>query len=90
MVQTLEFDSELFQKSSRFYQEKDGKYHKKIATVKIISQICTKEEKISEITINLADYIGKGLVSDKLQMTDDVYFLEFEVLVEKNRTSGYK
>ena len=40
-----------------------------------------KETVISEVTINLSSYIGRGLVKDSIQMTGNVYFIEFEVSV---------
>ena len=41
-----------------------------------------KEEKISEVTINLSDYIGRSVVSDRIQMNGNAYFLDFEICVE--------
>lgn len=33
------------------------------------------------MSINLSNYIGRGLVKDNLQMTGNVFFIEFEVSV---------
>jgi hypothetical protein len=42
-----------------------------------------KETKISEVTLNLSSYIGRGLVKDNIAMTGNVYFVEFEIAVGK-------
>lgn len=49
-----------------------------------MSVIGTKEEKLSEISLNLSNYINRGLVKDNMQMTGNVYFLEFQIHVESN------
>ena len=40
-----------------------------------------KENKISEKSLDLSKYIGKGVVRDNLEMSGNVYFLEFEISV---------
>jgi hypothetical protein len=42
-----------------------------------------KETKISEVTLNLSSYIGRGLVKDNIAMTGNVYFVDFEIAVGK-------
>ncbi|CDW89532.1 UNKNOWN [Stylonychia lemnae] len=83
-MQQLLFEDEVFQRVSSFYQEKDGKFQKKSADViiKCINQV--KEEKISEVSLNLSSYIGRGSVKDSIQLTGSAYFLDFEIEVVKS------
>ena len=78
-MQQLIFEDEVFSKVSSFYKEKDGKYqHKKAEIiVRCINQV--KEEKICEVSINLASYIGRGAVKDSIQLSGSAYFLDFEI-----------
>ena len=39
---------------------------------------------MSEIGFNLVNYIGKGIVKEKMSMTGAVYCVEFEVAVEND------
>jgi hypothetical protein len=39
-------------------------------------------EKISEVTINLSDYINRGTMKDSIQLTGSAYFLDYEISVE--------
>lgn len=73
------FENEQFSKSSGFYKEKDGKYQKKDAEVHVMCQNMVRCEKISEVSINLSDYIGRGLMKDSIQLTGSAYFLDFEI-----------
>ena len=41
-----------------------------------------KEEKVSDVSINLANYIGRGAVKDSIQLTGSAYFLDFEIEVQ--------
>lgn len=42
-----------------------------------------KEEKVSDVSLNLAMYIGRGAVKDSIQLTGGAYFLDFEIEVQK-------
>ena len=76
------FNNETFTKTSGFYKDTTGKYLKKDAVIFVVSWNGIKQEKISKVVIDLSSYIGKGYVKDKVQMTGNVYFLEFEVTVD--------
>jgi hypothetical protein len=65
-MQELQFNSEVFQRTSGFYAESVGKIQKKEATIKVLSWNGIREEKLSEVSINLSDYIDRGLVTDKI------------------------
>jgi hypothetical protein len=76
-------EDEVFQRVSSFYQEKDGKYQKKSGEIMVrcINQV--KEEKVSDVSFNLAMYIGRGAVKDSIQLTGGAYFLDYEIEVSK-------
>lgn len=73
----------MFKRISTFYKDKDS-YQAKKAEIAVIHWNGQKETKISEVTLNLSSYIGRGLVKDSIQMTGNVYFIEFEVIVGKS------
>ena len=43
---------------------------------------------MSEVGFNLCNYIGKGIVKEKISMTGAVYCVEFEVAVENDEEFG--
>lgn len=49
--------------------------------VRCINQV--KEEKVSDVSFNLAMYIGRGAVKDSIQLTGGAYFLDYEIEVIK-------
>ncbi len=81
-MQQLIFDDDVFEKVSGFYKEKDGKYQPKKAEIHVRCINSVKEEKISEVSLNLASYIGRGAVKDSIQLTGSAYFLDYEIEVE--------
>lgn len=80
-MQEIQFDGDNFKRISSFYQEKGGKYQAKKLDIQVVLWNGQKETVISEVTLNLSSYIGRGLVKDNIQMTGNVYFIEFEVSV---------
>lgn len=38
-----------------------------------------KEEKLGDVAVNLTNYIGRGTVTDRVQMSGNAYFLSFEI-----------
>lgn len=80
-MQEIVFDGENFKRISSFYQEKGGKYQPKKLDILVMLWNGMKETVVSEVTLNLSSYIGRGLVKDSIQMTGNVYFIEFEVSV---------
>ena len=49
-----------------------------------------KDDKISEVSINLASYIGRGLVKDSMQLTGNAYFIDFEIEVEESAGTPHR
>ena len=83
-MQQLIFDSdEVFQRTSSFYLEKDGRYQKKSADILIRCINSVKEEKVSDVSLNLSMYIGRGAFKDSIQLTGAAFFLDFEIEVQK-------
>lgn len=42
-----------------------------------MSAVNGKDEKLSEVPLNLSNYIGRGLVSERLQGTGYVKYVDF-------------
>jgi hypothetical protein len=64
-MQQIIFDNEVFSKVSSFYKEKDGKnYQEKTAEIIVRCNNSLKDDKVCEVKINLASYIGRGWVKD--------------------------
>lgn len=66
MQQLLFDEDEVYTRVSSFYQEKDGKYQKKSAEIMVRCVNSVKEEKVSDVSFNLAMYIGRGAVKDSI------------------------
>lgn len=49
-----------------------------------------RTEKISEVSINLADYIGRGAMKDSIQLSGSAYFLDYEIIVELESASNVR
>ncbi len=78
----VEFDeTEVFTRVSSFYREKDNKFQPKRLTFIVRCKNPNKDEKISEVSLNISPYIGKGVVKDSLQLTGNAYFVDFEISV---------
>ena len=41
-----------------------------------------KDDKICEVSINLASYIGRGTVNDSQSLSGSAFFIDFEISVE--------
>lgn len=79
-MQELIFEEDGFSKASGFYKEKDGKWQEKTAEI-IVKCLGGTQEKICEATLNLASYIGRGLVKERVQLSGAAYFIDFEISV---------
>jgi hypothetical protein len=51
-----------------------------------------KEEKMSEVSLDLSQYVNRGIVRDKIQMTGNIFFVNFSICVDRaddeNRTES--
>jgi hypothetical protein len=86
-MQQIIFDNEIFTRVSSFYKEKAGQYQSKKAEILVRCINPVKEEKICDVQLNLAAYIGRGAVKDSVQLSGSAYFLDFEIEVESASSS---
>ncbi|CDW81716.1 UNKNOWN [Stylonychia lemnae] len=77
-ITELIFENESFTKVSGFYQEKDGTFQEKKAVILIKGA----GDKVCEHTLDLAKYIHRGPVKERLQLTGTAYHLDFEITVQ--------
>lgn len=83
MSKKLDF-FEQFKRTSQFYQNEDGSFQPKDAIIMVKSQCKEKQKemKLVEKKINLADYIGQGMVRDKIRnLGNQVIELEIDIQV---------
>lgn len=80
-MQEIKFENEVFKRVSTFFKESSGKFQQKKAEVILMMFREGKETKLSERLLDLSKYVGKGLVRDNIEMSGNVYFLEFEICI---------
>lgn len=80
-MQHVKFE-DVFTKVCGFYREKDGTYQPKKATIIVRAVSSLKDDKICDVTINLASYIGRGTVNDSQNLSGAAFFIDFEISVE--------
>ncbi len=81
---TVEF-VDCFARVSDFYKGKDGEVQAKPASFSVffIPEGLSSPVKLNSTTLNLATYVGKGPVVDRIPLGGDAHFLTFEALVEE-------
>ena len=82
LIQEIFFNNDVFSKKCDFYRENEEKYQFKEAELKITQVVNGKEEVLTQLPVDLASYIGKGIFREKIKGSGLVSLIEFDISID--------